>query len=149
MLEMLAFATPGLSNEVHKKVEIDDTVGNISPYLNRLLSTSACMEAFVKAAIEVIDPRLPEGYITVGRSMEIVHEAPTLLGSGVSFRVILREVSENRLFFDLEASDSLGVVCRGRHERAVVNRVGLMDRAVERLDRARARDEKGPLDSSR
>lgn len=146
MLEMLAFAKPGLTKEVHKTVEIDDTVGNISPYLTKLLSTSACMEAFVRAAIDVIDPHLPEGYITVGKTMEITHEAPTLLGSGVSFRVTLREVSENRVFFDLEASDNMGVICRGRHERAVVNSILLMDKAVERLGKARAWEERGPLD---
>lgn len=145
MREMLAFATPGLTKEVHKTVEIDDTVGNISPYLTKLLSTSACIEAFVRAAIEVIDPNLPEGYITVGRSMEITHEAPTLLGSGVSFRVTLRAVTGNRIFFDLEASDSMGVICRGRHERAVVNSVLLMDKAMERLGKARAWEERGPL----
>lgn len=146
MQDMLAFAKPGLYKEVHKTVDIDDTVGNISPYLTKLLSTSACMEAFVRASIAVIDPQLPEGYITVGKTMEITHEAPTLLGTGVSFRVTLREVSGNRLFFDLEASDSMGIICRGRHERAVVNSMVLMDKAVERLERGRARQERGPLD---
>lgn len=140
MLEILAFATPGLAHEIHKKVEIDDTVGDVSPYLNKLLSTSACIKCFVRAAIEVIDPHLPEGYITVGRTIEITHEAPSLLGAGVSFRATLREVSGNRLVFDLEGRDGLGVICRGSHERAVVNCIGLMDKALERIEKARSKD---------
>lgn len=132
MIDISQHLAPGRQMELRKTIEYEDTVGNNSAYLNQFLSTSACIDIFVRMAIEMADKVLPAGYLTVGRRMEIIHEAPTMLGQVVFFRVTLERIEGNHLFFALEAHDEVGTVCTGTHERAAVNSVTLMDRAQER-----------------
>jgi fluoroacetyl-CoA thioesterase len=134
MFEVKDILAPGLFASVKKTVEIDDTVGNMNIHLNQLLSTSACVQAIIGACIKAVDHLLPEGYITIGKSIEVVHEATSMLNVTVEFKAILKRVEGNRLFFDITASDALGQILIAHHERVVVNRVALMDRAVERAE---------------
>ena len=137
MFDLKEILKPGESYEVNKVIEMDDTVGNQSVYLNQLLSTSACVETFVKASTKVTDKYLPEGFITIGRSLTITHDEPSLLGTNVTFRVVLRSIEGNKVLFDISARDALGEILTGTFERAVVNRIALMDKATERAEQLR------------
>ncbi len=132
MLNLSELLETGLSAEIKKTVEIDDTVGNSSPYLSQYLSTSACAALTVQASMKVTESLLPEGYISVGRRIDIEHDVPAMLGATVSVRATLREIRGNRLIFDILGTDALGAVFRGTNERVVVNRLGLGDRAENR-----------------
>jgi len=127
----------GESYEINKAIEVEDTVGNQSVYLNRLLSTSACVDTFVKAATEITDGLLPEGFITIGRSINITHEAPSLLGTSVTFKATLSRIEGNKLTFDISAYDMIGEILLGTFERAVVNRIALTDKAEARARKLR------------
>jgi fluoroacetyl-CoA thioesterase len=59
---------------------------------------------------------------SVGTRVDLSHEAPTPPGETVTVDVTLREVDGRRLAFDVEARDESAVICRGRHERAVIDR---------------------------
>jgi predicted thioesterase len=137
MFDLGELLKTGESCEINKVIEMDDTVGNQSVYLNQLLSTSSCVETFVKAANRITERSLPEGFITIGYSITITHEEPSLLGTSVTFRTVLKEIEGNRLVFDISARDALGEILRGTFERAVVNRVALMDKATERAEKLR------------
>jgi fluoroacetyl-CoA thioesterase len=69
---------------------------------------------------------------SVGTRVELSHEAPTPPGEAVTVEVTLREVDGRRLVFEVEARDPHAVVCRGRHERAVVDRERFARRLAER-----------------
>lgn len=137
MFDLNGILSVGESFEINRTIEVDDTVGNQSVYLNRLLSTSACVDTFVKAATEITDGLLPEGFITIGHSITITHEAPSLLGTSITFRVLLRRIEGNKLFFDISAYDAMGEILTGNFERAVVNRIALMDKAEARARKLR------------
>jgi len=107
-------------------------VGNSSPRLDQLLSTPACVKAFIRAASEATDSHLPDGYITVGQGIEINHEAPSFLGTTVTFKATLLQIEGNKLTYELIAWDDVGTVAAGRHTRAIVNWELLMNRARER-----------------
>lgn len=132
IFDLKEYFKPGESREINKTVEVEDTVGNHSVHLNQLLSTSACTDIFVQACTELVADRLPEGFITIGYNINITHLAPTLLGTSVSFKARLAEISGNRLYFELSARDGKGKVLDGSFERVVVNRITLMDKAEER-----------------
>ena len=136
MIDLSRYVAPGRQMELRKAVEYEDTVGNNSVALSPFLSTGGCLDVFVRMAIEMTDKVLPTGYITVGRHVELTHEAPTMMGQEVFFTVTLDRVEGNRLFFALEARDGEGPVCVGRYERVAVSSVALMDRAQERCRRA-------------
>lgn len=132
MFELRDYLKTGESYEINKSVDVEDTVGNQSVYLNQLLSTSACVDIFVGACTRIADRKLPEGFITVGFNIDITHLAPTLLGTSVTFSARLRNISGNRLYFDLSARDNQGKILEGTFERVVVSRVALMDKASAR-----------------
>jgi len=65
--------------------------------------------------------------------MEFTHEAPTGTGMSVSVQATVTEVKGNRILFDIIASDELGEIGLGKHERVVVNRSEWMKRVDEHL----------------
>lgn len=132
MLNLSELLQTGLSAEVKKTVDLEDTIGNASPYLNQYLSTSACAALAVQAAMAATGNLLPEGYLSVGRRIDLEHEIPAMLGTTVTVKAVLREVRGNRLVFDVTGTDALGTIFRGVNERVVVNRFGLDEKAEER-----------------
>jgi predicted thioesterase len=132
MLNISDHLSVGLSHDVTITVSEEEAVGNFSPRLGQLLATSACTRAFIRAAIESTDSHLPDGYITVGQSIDITHEAPSFLGTMVTFKATLVRIEGNKLTYELSAHDHAGTVAKGQHVRAVVNWELLMNEARER-----------------
>lgn len=135
MFDVRNILTPGLFATVKKTVEVDDTVGNKSVHLNQLLSTSSCVQSIIEACMKTVDHLLPEGYISIGKSIEVVHEATAMLGVSLEFKATLAEIEGNRLLFQISANDALGIILTATHERVVVNHMALMDRAIERAEK--------------
>ncbi|WP_350449877.1 thioesterase family protein [Aminobacterium mobile] len=135
MFDVRNILTPGLFATVKKTVEVDDTVGNKSVHLNQLLSTSSCVQSIIEACMKTVDHLLPEGYISIGKSIEVVHEATAMLGVSLEFKATLTEIEGNRLLFQISANDALGIILTATHERVVVNHMALMDRAIERAEK--------------
>ncbi|HRV98970.1 MAG: thioesterase [Synergistaceae bacterium] len=142
MLDLSAILQPGLAGEVKKTVDLDDTTGTSSPYLGQYLSTSACAALAVHASMAATEGRLPEGYLSVGRRLDLEHDAPAMTGTTVIVKATLREIRGNRLIFDILGSDALGVIFKGVNERVVVNRIGLEERGTERAQQLKALREK-------
>lgn len=132
MIDLKDYLAPGFSHEFKLTVTSEEAVGNFSPKLDQLLATSACIKAFIRAAIEATDQYLPEGYITVGQSIEIFHEVPSYIGTTVNFKAAIRDIDRNKINYDLLAWDHMGTVATGKHTRAVVDWALLMDGARER-----------------
>ena len=132
MIDLKDYLAPGHSHEYKLTVTSEEAVGNFSPKLDQLLATSACVKAFIRAAIEATDQYLPEGYITVGQSIEISHEVPSYIGTTVNFKAAIRDIDRNKINYDLLAWDHMGTVATGKHTRAVVDWALLMDGARER-----------------
>jgi len=124
LLDVSQYVTPGISEIVQKTVEKKHTGYSYGGggAMEDLLATPAYVNLMIHAAIQTVDHRLPKGYITVGRTMEFTHEAPTGTGMSVSIQATVTEVRGNRVTLEIIASDELGEIGSGRHERVVVNR---------------------------
>ncbi len=85
------------------------------------------------ACVKCLDPHLnwPEEQ-TLGTHINISHEAPTPPGFEVKARVKLTEVAGRRLFFYVEADDGKDVICRGTHERYVVDKARFVEKVEEK-----------------
>ena len=79
------------------------------------------------AALSVL-PFLEEGYTMVGIKVDVQHTAATLEGMKVYVHTELIEISENGKFltFKAEVSNDQGVIGRGTHVRAIVNKKRFM-----------------------
>ncbi len=132
MIELTKILAIGQNEVIRKVVQKSDTAANFNSAMNELLATPACVEMIIKAAVETVDKYLPEGYISVGCSIEFSHTAPTSLGMTVSVKTTIAEISGHHVILDITAWDEMGEVGRGRHERAIVNRDAVLKKARER-----------------
>jgi fluoroacetyl-CoA thioesterase len=125
---------PGMYTITGKTVEKSDTAENYGGgSLGNLLATPAYVGLIIKGAVDTIDPLLPEGLVSVGRSMHFTHDAPTFLGMTIKVKAVVKEVNGNHILFDISAFDDRGEVGHGQHERAVVRRDSLLQKANDRL----------------
>jgi predicted thioesterase len=106
------------------------TVGS----LNYLLTTPQIMEIIIEASSNMLDPLLPEGYITVGKFIELSHEHPTLTLTGgiISVIVTVTKIDGNKIYLDVACYDDVGLICKGMYERAIVNKNSLMEATYKR-----------------
>lgn len=124
----------GMNHTVQKLVNESDTATHYGRgSLGTLIATPAFVSLMIDASIATVENRLPEGYVTVGTSFEFTHDAPTCMGMTLRLKSTLVEVNGDNLIFDIVASDDYGDVGRGRHQRAVVNRQRLFEKADQRI----------------
>ena len=122
----------GKNAVIRKIVQKTDSSGNYSLGLNELLSTPACIDMVIRAAVEAVDKHLPQEYVTVGRSIDFTHDHATLVGMTVNVKATLTEIQGKTLHFKIEAWDELGDVGHGSHERVVVRKAEVVAKAKDR-----------------
>jgi predicted thioesterase len=124
----------GISKSVQKVITREDTALNFgSGALNNLLATPTLAALMIEASVKLIDPLLPEGYITIGKTLEIEHENPTIEGVTVTLTAKLLEINGSRLSLEIIASDEIGRIGIGYHERFIVAKDILMSKVNERF----------------
>lgn len=125
----------GLSTIYEKEVSNFDAAGSFgSGVLDFLLSTPAAVTMALETAIQLLDPLLPAGYVTVGKSIELQHRHPTLVGEKISLIVTVTEVAGEQVFLSIEIHDTHGLVCKGKHERFIMSSDQLIQIAYSRAE---------------
>ena len=133
--------TLGDTFTVQKLVEEEDTSLNYgSGELEKLFATPSLIALMIKASVELIDPTLEEGFISVGKSSWVIHDKPTILGETVSVKVTIKELESARIFLEMEAYDEIGVISRGTHERYIINKDSFFKYIKERAKRLESKD---------
>ncbi|NDL67128.1 thioesterase family protein [Anaerotalea alkaliphila] len=128
----------GMGITVEKVVSTSDTAATYgSGALDFLMSTPAVVTMIIDASAKLLDPLVPEGYITVGKKLELVHNKPTPVFEKVVLAINVKAVKEDDVLLEFSASDSEGVACQGTYERAVVN----TDRLLETAYRNKKKEE--------
>lgn len=132
MLEMHQLVE-GMTFAIQKVVDYHDTtVAFGRSGIETLLSTPALVGMMIESAVELVGKRLPEGYITVVKNMELSHLKPTLQGMTVTVKATLDEIAGDTLKFSFQCFDELGEIAHGTQKRKIVNKAGLLSRARER-----------------
>ncbi len=118
---------------IQKRVEEKDTALRYgSGKLDKLFATPSLVAMMIEAGSKLLDEKLPEGYITVGKLAQVDHQKPTYLGEIVSVKVTIKECSSVKIVLEMEAFDEMGLIGTGYHHRYVVNKQALLNRAHER-----------------
>ena len=121
LIDLKSFVNVGQSATIETIVSKEDTAANYGTgRLGDILATPALVKWMIKAAVEAVDPHLPEGLVSVGLAMQFQHTAPSLIGAIVRVKATVTDVSENSVIFDISANDDIGEICIGRYERMVV-----------------------------
>lgn len=119
---------PGIEYEFRFRVPESKTVPNLYPEapefqaMPRVFATGFMVGLLEWACIKAINPHLDwPNEQSVGTHVDVSHTAATPPGLEVSAKVRLVEVDGRRLLFEVEASDGVDTICKGRHERFVIN----------------------------
>ena len=87
----------------------------------RVYATPSLVRDIEHACRDLIFENVPEGEDSVGMSVSVAHLAPTLLGMDVTVTVTVVEIDGRKVMFDVTARDPVDTICKGSHERFVVN----------------------------
>ena len=134
VFDVATVLNPGMDFVIERMLNESDTAAHYgSGQLGHLIASPAYVGLMIDAAVKAVEDRLPEGLVTVGRAMEFTHDKPTSLGMILRVKATLKEIVGDRLFFNITACDDCGIIGYGKHERAVVNKKTLFERANNRL----------------
>lgn len=125
---------PGATAEIARTVGERDTAhafGNEGVYV---LGTPALIGWLEDAALAALAPSLWSGVHSVGTAVEMTHLAPTPLGAEVWIAAVVIAVDSSRVEFEITARDAVEEICRGTHQRFVVE----TERVDRRIERKRA-----------
>jgi len=118
----------GMVHEFTYTVPESKTVPHLYPEASefqempRVLATGFLVGLIEWTCIRAIMPHLdwPEEQ-SVGIGIKLSHTAATPPGLTVTVKVHLAEVAGKRLVFEFEAHDGIDSICKGSHERFVIN----------------------------
>ncbi len=125
--------TEGLATVYNKQTTSNDAYSSSDTgTLDYLVSTPAIVTMMIDAATEMLDKLLPSDYITVGKKIDLFHEHPSIIGETISLKLVVEKLVGNTVMLDVRASDSKGVVCSGKIERAMIKKDKLIEIAYKR-----------------
>lgn len=114
-------------------VSAEDTALNYgSGQLKNLFSSPKLLALMIEASTKLIDSKLKEGYISVGKNSEIQHIAPTVLGQIITLEVLITSYNYPKISLSMSAYDEIGLIGTGSHTRYIVNKLSLLERAYDR-----------------
>ena len=138
---------PGIEYDFRFRVPESKTVPNLYPEspefqaMPQVFATGFLIGLIEWACIKAINPHIDwPNEQTVGTHVNLSHSAATPSGFEVRAKVKLIEVDGRRLLFEVEASDGVDIICRGTHERFVINaakfseKVGMKAKAAQSAD---------------
>lgn len=129
----------GMSKTIQKKITEEDTALYFgSGSIKDLLATPVLSALMIEAAVSVVDPLLPDNYITIGKSLSIDHFQPTVKDMTVTVNASISEIENNKIVFQLKAYDELGEIGSGYHERHIVNHSLLREKVSKRIERLKS-----------
>lgn len=110
----------GMAAEIVHMVSDEDTAVRFGSGEVMVFATPMMIALMEKAALTAVDRYLPEGYATVGTTVEIAHLAATPVGMTVRATAELVEISGKKLKFKIEAFDEKDKIGEGHHGRYIV-----------------------------
>lgn len=111
---------PGMTARIERVVTEDDTAVRFGSGEVHVFATPMMIALMEKAALTAVDPHLPQGYATVGTTVEIAHLAATPVGMAVYATAELVEVDGKKLRFKIEAFDEKDKIGEGWHGRYII-----------------------------
>lgn len=102
-----------------------------------VFGTPFMMAMMEHAAMDCVQPDLPEGKGTVGVEIASSHLAPTPVGMKVTATAEVTDVSANgkMITFKVTASDAEGLIGEGTHTRAVIDNARFLQKCNDKLAR--------------
>lgn len=111
---------PGLTATVSYQVDRARTIDFMGERA-RVYATPMLVRDIEVACRDLLGGHLDPGEDSVGTRVEIDHTAATLAGMTVELKVSVIEVQGRSVAFEIEGRDTIDAICRGKHQRFVVD----------------------------
>ena len=119
--------------EITEVVTEDNTAIKYASGTAPVYATPALVGLMEHAAVKAIGDQLPQGYSTVGISMNIKHTSATPVGMTVKAKAVLIDQDRRRLTFKIECYDDSGSVGEAVHERFIIEAAPFIEKANAKL----------------
>ena len=110
----------GVAAQVTVEVDRERTIDFMGEQA-RVYATPMLVRDIEIACRELLLQHLDAGEDSVGTRVELDHLAATLMGMKVELSVRVNEVQGRAVSFEVEGRDNVEPVCKGRHQRFVVD----------------------------
>lgn len=97
-----------------------------------VFATPAMCALMEEAAQAAVQSELNDGEGTVGISLSISHDAPSPIGATITATATVTAVEGRKISFVIEASDGIGIIGKGIHERFIINNEKFMTKVGAR-----------------
>jgi predicted thioesterase len=111
---------PGVARSTNLVVDRERTIDFMGEKA-RVYATPTLVRDIEIACRELLLEHLDPGEDSVGTRVELDHLAATLMGMKVELSVSVAEVKGRAVTFEITGRDSVEPICRGRHQRFVVD----------------------------
>ena len=125
----------GIASTTRLTVDRDRTIDFMGEEA-RVYATPMLVRDIEIACRELLLPHLDPNEDSVGTRVEIDHIAATLMGMAVAITVKLIELNGRAVTFEIEASDNVEPICRGRHSRFIVDVAKTAQRLAAKAQKA-------------
>ena len=119
--------------EITEVVTEDNTAIKYASGTAPVYATPALVGLMEHAAVKAIGDQLPQGYSTVGISMNIKHTSATPVGMTVKAKAVLIDQDRRRLTFKIEGYDDAGSVVEAVHELFIIEADPFIEKANAKL----------------
>lgn len=93
-----------------------------------VFATPAMCALMEEAAQAAVASALSPEEATVGIALNITHDAPSPLGATITAKAKVSAIEGRKISFDLEASDGIDIIGKGKHQRFIINTQKFMDK---------------------
>ena len=132
-MEITEKIQPGMAREVSEAVCDKNTAAAMGSGTLPVYATPAMVALMERAAAELAEQQLPEGWTSVGIGMQLAHTAATPCGMQVKARAEVTAVDGRKISYRLTACDAAGEIGHGTHERFAVTSEKFLAKAAAKL----------------
>jgi fluoroacetyl-CoA thioesterase len=125
---------PGMSREDNFPVSMENSAIHIGSGSSRVLATPWMIAFMERVSHRLLTCCLPEGNSSVGTHLDVRHLAPTPVGAIIRVRAEVLSVEGIRVYFSVEAWDSIEKIGEGKHERVVIDEARFLRRVEKKKD---------------
>ena len=125
----------GVTSSASYTVDRDRTIDFMGEKA-RVYATPALVRDIEIACRELLLAHLDAGEDSVGTRVELDHLGATLMGMKVELALTISEVKGRLVSFEFTGSDNVETICRGRHQRFVVDIAKTEERLAAKAHKA-------------
>lgn len=124
----------GMKGNIEKIVGQSDTAESFGSGKVNVFATPMMIGLMENASLKAVDSYLPEGFATVGSSLNVKHTAATPVGMKVNAVAELIEVKGKKLTFKVKAFDEIEMIGEGSHERYIIELSKFLDKTSKKSE---------------